>query len=358
MVQCEAFGELTATTHQSCSSWAKINLALSVSTYSRGFPGEKLLRRKLDQYCAICGGGEHLPPGEVDHALRQTYLAQPFILISSPCLLTIVRCRRVIISLEISSGSVEHDLVLECLISGAEGWVVDGEEGQLRGDYRIGVAFRHRIVSSCAMTERRSANHPEFGSHAGRPVGYDVDITCLIDCRSGGRGSRRLLNGWLHLILFYLLPETLNMLVIRGTGAFGLCRYSSAFRRPAFHWYTTKAHDPLRILFCGSDEFSIASLKALHDYHLKQPDRIATIDVVCRPGKKVGRGMKKIREGWCFQETSVVFCISDSSCLVPIKETASALSLPIHEIDTFTKWTVSISNYNISQANAHSSSLR
>ncbi|KAJ5670309.1 uncharacterized protein N7477_005672, partial [Penicillium maclennaniae] len=63
----------------------------------------------------------------------------------------------------------------------------------------------------------------------------------------------------------------------------------------------------------------IASLKALHAYQLKQPDQIATIDVVCRPGKRVGRGLKKIRQ-------------------VPIRETAENLSLPIHEIDTFTGW--------------------
>jgi methionyl-tRNA formyltransferase len=99
------------------------------------------------------------------------------------------------------------------------------------------------------------------------------------------------------------------MFVIRGAGAFGLCRHSSAVRRPAFRWYTTKAHDPLRILFCGSDEFSIASLKALHAYHLKQPDRIASIDVVCRPGKKVGRGMKKIREGPCTERAFHVFSV-------------------------------------------------
>ncbi|KAJ5842452.1 uncharacterized protein N7525_000193 [Penicillium rubens] len=55
--------------------------------------------------------------------------------------------------------------------------------------------------------------------------------------------------------------------------------------------------DPLRILFCGSDEFSIAHLKALHAYHLKQPERVSSIDVVCRPGKRVGRGLKQFREG-------------------------------------------------------------
>ncbi|KAJ5123358.1 hypothetical protein N7448_009455 [Penicillium atrosanguineum] len=110
------------------------------------------------------------------------------------------------------------------------------------------------------------------------------------------------------------------MFVVRGAGPFGLCKTISISRWPASRLYLTKTHDPLRILFCGSDEFSIASLKALHAYHLKQPNRIASIDVVCRPGKRVGRGLKKIRQ-------------------VPIRETAESLSLPIHEIDTFTGWT-------------------
>ncbi|KAJ5585213.1 uncharacterized protein N7459_005013, partial [Penicillium hispanicum] len=111
-----------------------------------------------------------------------------------------------------------------------------------------------------------------------------------------------------------------NMLLLRGPSAFALCRHASAAPRNPWRFYSTKSYDPLRILFCGSDEFSIASLKALHAYHLKEPSRISSIDVVCRPGKRVGRGLKKIRE-------------------VPIKEAASALSLPIHEIDTFTDWT-------------------
>ncbi|KAJ5678686.1 hypothetical protein N7462_006930 [Penicillium macrosclerotiorum] len=107
------------------------------------------------------------------------------------------------------------------------------------------------------------------------------------------------------------------MFVVRGTSTWSLCRHSYDSKWPVLRGYSTKSYDPLRILFCGSDDFSIASLRALHAYHLKQPSRIASIDVVCRPGKRVGRGLKKIRE-------------------VPIKEVASALSLPIHEIDTFT----------------------
>lgn len=87
------------------------------------------------------------------------------------------------------------------------------------------------------------------------------------------------------------------MWIVRGPETFASCRALYAFQRPPYRLYSTKNHDPLRILFCGSDEFSIASLKALHAYHLKQPGRIASIDVVCRPGKRVGRGLKKIREG-------------------------------------------------------------
>ncbi|EEQ87823.1 hypothetical protein RJZ56_002277 [Blastomyces dermatitidis] len=82
---------------------------------------------------------------------------------------------------------------------------------------------------------------------------------------------------------------------------------------------STKSCDPLRILFCGSDSFSIASLKALCKERGNNPESIASIDVVCRPGKRVGRGLKNIQE-------------------VPIKASATHLSLPIHEIDTFTGW--------------------
>ena len=60
---------------------------------------------------------------------------------------------------------------------------------------------------------------------------------------------------------------------------------------------TSKHHDPLRILFCGADAFSIYSLRALHELQQKRPDKIASIDVVCRPDKRVGRGLKKVQEG-------------------------------------------------------------
>ncbi|KAL4961408.1 methionyl-tRNA formyltransferase [Aspergillus stella-maris] len=104
-------------------------------------------------------------------------------------------------------------------------------------------------------------------------------------------------------------------------GASSLCSYRRPGLWPSFglRCLSTKPHDPLRILFCGSDDFSIASLQALHAEHVKQPDRLASIDVVCRPGKRVGRGLKQIRE-------------------VPIKAAATKLSLPVHEIDTFRGW--------------------
>ncbi|KAL6229831.1 hypothetical protein BDW75DRAFT_87476 [Aspergillus navahoensis] len=109
------------------------------------------------------------------------------------------------------------------------------------------------------------------------------------------------------------------MFLPRGSGL--LCSLRQTCFRPSFapRFSSTRAYDPLRILFCGSDHFSIASLKALYDEHKKRPDRITSIDVVCRPGKRVGRGMKQIRE-------------------VPIKSIASDLALPIHEVDTFTGW--------------------
>lgn len=78
--------------------------------------------------------------------------------------------------------------------------------------------------------------------------------------------------------------------------------------------------DPLRILFCGADEFSIYSLRALRDSQEKRPDKIDSIDVVCRPDKRVGRGYKQIQQ-------------------VPIKRVATELGLKLHQIDTFKDWT-------------------
>ena len=81
--------------------------------------------------------------------------------------------------------------------------------------------------------------------------------------------------------------------------------YYGKYNKPIRSWlipfrspYSTAAkHDPLRILFCGSDAFSIASLEALHKEHRNNPQSIASIDVVCRPPKATGRGLKTIREG-------------------------------------------------------------
>lgn len=77
--------------------------------------------------------------------------------------------------------------------------------------------------------------------------------------------------------------------------------------------------EPLRILFCGSDEVSASCLEGLDDERKQGKSNIKSIDVVCRPQKRSGRGGKTVRER-------------------PIAETAQALELPLHEIDTFTGW--------------------
>ena len=90
---------------------------------------------------------------------------------------------------------------------------------------------------------------------------------------------------------------------------------------PHLRLHSSKAADPLRILFCGSDELSVASLRTLHREHVERPGSIASIDVVSRPGKRVGRGLKSIRQ-------------------LPITTAAEELALPVHLIDTFTGWQV------------------
>lgn len=82
---------------------------------------------------------------------------------------------------------------------------------------------------------------------------------------------------------------------------------------------STTASDPLRILFCGSDEFSCASLKAIYEEKNKNKNLIESLDVMVLPPKRVGRGYKTIRE-------------------VPCKVLAEELGLKIHQRETFTKW--------------------
>ncbi len=62
-------------------------------------------------------------------------------------------------------------------------------------------------------------------------------------------------------------------------------------------FYSAKVSKPLRILFCGSDDFSNASVRALVAERERDPQLIKSIDVLCRPGKRSGRSLKNIREG-------------------------------------------------------------
>lgn len=129
-----------------------------------------------------------------------------------------------------------------------------------------------------------------------------------------------------------LLPHRVRPAIIASSRRWLGTRWSST---------ETKQHDPLRILFCGADAFSIYSLRALHKLQQANPEKIASIDVVCRPDKRVGRGLKTIQEGIIPQPTqsSTSAITNTNPQKVPIKPVATSLSLPIHQIDTFTSWT-------------------
>lgn len=72
-----------------------------------------------------------------------------------------------------------------------------------------------------------------------------------------------------------------------------------AAQTPSICNYSLKTYirEPLRILFCGSDTFSIASLRKLCDEKRKTSELIESIDVVCKVPKLTGRGLKTLREG-------------------------------------------------------------
>ena len=77
--------------------------------------------------------------------------------------------------------------------------------------------------------------------------------------------------------------------------------------------------EPLRILFCGSDDLSVSCLDALHKESCRISSNIRSIEVVCRPAKRVGRGLKSLARR-------------------PLADVAQKLGLRLHEIDTFTGW--------------------
>lgn len=84
--------------------------------------------------------------------------------------------------------------------------------------------------------------------------------------------------------------------------------YCSVACRNTFPVRSKKLSKPLRILFCGSEEFSIASLLALHGEHERNPELIASIDVVCKPAKRVGRGRTGLREGVNVPTLGMIVC--------------------------------------------------
>lgn len=75
----------------------------------------------------------------------------------------------------------------------------------------------------------------------------------------------------------------------------------------------------LRVLFCGSDEFSICSLEALHKYAQTDGSKVRSIEVATRTDKRTGRGLKNITAP-------------------PIKNVAHQLGLRVHQFDTFRDW--------------------
>lgn len=54
-----------------------------------------------------------------------------------------------------------------------------------------------------------------------------------------------------------------------------------------------KMTEPLRILFCGSDNVSTESLHALHEEYVHNRELVESIDVCVLPPKFGGRGMKE-----------------------------------------------------------------
>lgn len=99
----------------------------------------------------------------------------------------------------------------------------------------------------------------------------------------------------LSITIFY--NHLWSMSLFRASSNYANLQFRALKKAALRRYLSTKSCDPLRILFCGSDELSIASLRALHKEHVDNPGAVKSIDVVCRAGKRAGRGLKAIREG-------------------------------------------------------------
>lgn len=85
--------------------------------------------------------------------------------------------------------------------------------------------------------------------------------------------------------------------------------------------------EPLRILFCGSDDFSSSCLNALCEYQRSPGSNIGSIHVATRTDKLTGRGRTTVTAP-------------------PLKTHALKLGLSVHQFDTFTGW-------NLPKLNGH-----
>lgn len=98
---------------------------------------------------------------------------------------------------------------------------------------------------------------------------------------------------------------------------------STRFPQQPRRWISSNVNEkhsaPLRILFCGSEKFSEASLNALYEESKSPDSTILSIDVVTKKDKYVGRGNKMLKR-------------------TSLGRLAEDLGLPVHKIDTFTGW--------------------
>ncbi|KAG5972521.1 hypothetical protein E4U58_006446, partial [Claviceps cyperi] len=85
------------------------------------------------------------------------------------------------------------------------------------------------------------------------------------------------------------------------------------------HAPARRLQEPLRILFCGSDDFSCTSLKALHQEMERKAGLVESVEVVVLPNMFKGRGMRYVEDG-------------------PCKSLAQKLGLRLYERRTFEDW--------------------
>ena len=118
--------------------------------------------------------------------------------------------------------------------------------------------------------------------------------------------------------------------------------FQRPFQRHTFSATPSSGHAPLNILFCGSDTFSLESLRTL--LQLKSTGVVQQLDVLTKLEKGSGRGKKESRLSKAYTPPLHLTIQWLIWTVVPTKEFATEKGLRTCQITSFEDWKAGVTN--------------